>query len=237
MSRGVKPTTHRSPTRGGRELRARVSAGEYARVEAAAAAVQMTVPAYVRSRVLGARYQDHLPAVMAATEPVELGRPLPVDIPPRFGGRRPGGSCGCGGVFEQIRHENPSGWTLDCATCHASYDEDGNSWCPTCETWPKRWVGGTDADPRPACENCGADQPGWPARPLVMAKVDAVEERSCWTCRYDHLDPAQAFHFCCYAPIENVLDYMVDSGAEASRDGLPNDRTMRCPGWSAKETT
>lgn len=76
MSRGVKPTTRRSPTQGGRELRARVSAEEYARVQAAAEAERMTVPAYVRRLVLGGRYRDLLPAVMAATEPVELERPL-----------------------------------------------------------------------------------------------------------------------------------------------------------------
>ena len=76
MPRGPDPTTRRSPTQGGRELRARVSAEEYARVQAAAEAERMTVPAYVRAAVLGGRERDLLPAVMAATEPVELGRPL-----------------------------------------------------------------------------------------------------------------------------------------------------------------
>lgn len=76
MPRGPDPTTRRSPTQGGRELRARVSAEEYARVQAAAEAERMTVPAYVRGVVLGGRYRDILPAVMAAVEAVELHRPL-----------------------------------------------------------------------------------------------------------------------------------------------------------------
>lgn len=236
MSRGVKPTTRRSPTQGGREVHVRLSAEEYARLKATAEAEGVTVPAYVRGMVLGGRYRDHLPAVMAATEPVELFRPLPMSALTRFGGRRPGGSCGCGGTLEQTRHENVAmpGWTLDCATCGASYDQDGNHWCPACETWPKRWVGGTDADPRPTCENCGADQPGWPVRPLPMA--EAVEERSCFTCANDWSAGRPPFHYCRYDPVEDALDYMAESGAETSPDGLPTDRTVRCPGWAAKET-
>jgi hypothetical protein len=30
---------------------------------------------------------------------------------------------------------------------------------------------------------------------------------------------------------------MADSGAESSPDGLPTDRTIKCPGWSPKEPT
>ena len=144
MPRGVKPTTRRSPTQGGKELRARVSAEEYARVKAAADADGLTVPAHVRRMALGGRYRDVLLGVMAAAEPVEL------------------------------------------------------------------------------------------ERPLVVAEV---AERSCFTCRYDYCDTARAFHFCRYDPIEDALDYMADSGAETSPDGLPTDRAMRCPGWAAKETT
>lgn len=78
-----------------------------------------------------------------------------------FGGRAPGRRCGCGGRLVLNRHENPNGVTLDCDTCEASYSEDGSHWCPGCQSWPKRWVGGTDSDPRPWCEKCGAEQPGW----------------------------------------------------------------------------
>ena len=65
MPRGPDPTTRRSPTQGGRELRARVSGEEYARVQAAAEAERMTVPAYVRGVVLGRRELDDVPAVVA----------------------------------------------------------------------------------------------------------------------------------------------------------------------------
>lgn len=237
MSKGPDPTTRRSPAQGGRELRARVSAEEYARVQAAADGYGMTVPAYVRGMVLGARYRDLLPAVMAATEPVELFRPLPMSALTRFGGRRHGGSCGCGGTLEQTRHENVAmpGWTLDCATCGASYDQDGNHWCPACETWPKRWVGGTDADPRPTCENCGADQPGWPVRPLVMAEAVESTEAPCLTCRNSVIRGGR--YACRMTTDADVWRYLCHSGALASDDGLPTDRTLTCPGWAAKETT
>lgn len=50
--RGPTPTTGRSPGQGGKELRARVSAAEYAEVQARAAALGLTVSAYVLRRVL-----------------------------------------------------------------------------------------------------------------------------------------------------------------------------------------
>lgn len=84
--------------------------------------------------------------------------------PPRFGGRVGGQACACGGALAQV-HEFFSMLTvLACSKCEAVYREDGAHWCPVCETWPERWVGGTDADPRPDCGNCGAPQPGWSAK-------------------------------------------------------------------------
>jgi hypothetical protein len=79
-----------------------------------------------------------------------------------------------------------------------------------------------------------ATEPEVLARPLPM--VEAVE-RSCFTCRHDHLDPARAFHFCCYDPVEDALDYMAESGAETSPDGLPTDLRLTRPGWAPKEPT
>lgn len=78
MSRGARPTTRRSPALGGRELRARVSAGEYRQVQAAAEAEGMTVPAYIRAAALSGRYRALLSTVMAEVGPVELERPLPM---------------------------------------------------------------------------------------------------------------------------------------------------------------
>lgn len=93
-------------------------------------------------------------------------RVTPSLVAPRlvFGGRRRGQACGCGGTLEATRHEGVAapGWTLDCDTCDAAYDEEGNHWCPKCEAFRGGWWGGTDADPRPACPKCNAPQPGWP---------------------------------------------------------------------------
>lgn len=146
MSRGAKPTTRRSPALGGRELRARVSAGEYRQVQAAAEAEGMTVPAYVRTAALSGRYRALLSTVMAEVEPVELERPLPV--------------------------------------------------------------------------------------------AEVVEERSCFTCKYDHHRPGLAAHWC---SADSGTDprfglYMVKSGALGTDDLMPTNRTVRCPGWAAKES-
>jgi hypothetical protein len=66
--------------------------------------------------------------------------------------------------------------------------------------------------------------------------AEAVEERSCFTCANDWSAGRPPFHYCRYDPVEDALDYMAESGAETSPDGLPTDRTVRCPGWAAKET-
>lgn len=145
MPRGPDPTTRRSPTQGGRELRARVSGEEYARVQAAAEAERMTVPAYVRGMVLGARHRNLLPAVMAEVEPVQLDRPLPM--------------------------------------------------------------------------------------------AEAVEERSCFTCAHDRVHHVGIHACCAMGTARGIYAYTVESGCHSTPDGMPTDRTLKCPGWAAKETT
>jgi hypothetical protein len=132
VSRGTKPTTRRSPTQGGRELRARVSAEEYRQVQAAAEAEGVTVPAYVRAVVLGWRERDYVPAVMV--EAVE--------------------------------------------------------------------------GPAPPCLTC------WHATTRGL-------RHDCRRGRYD----------------ADVWRYLCHSGALVSDDGLPTDRTLKCPGWLPREPT
>lgn len=57
MSR--RPTTLRSPSTGGREIRARVSAEEHAAIDREAAARGVTVPELVRELVLAAALAEH----------------------------------------------------------------------------------------------------------------------------------------------------------------------------------
>ena len=178
MSRGTKPTTRRSPTQGGRELRARVSAEEYARVQAAADGYGMTVPAYVRGMVLGARHRDLLPAVMAATEPEVLERPLP--------------------MAESVLRT------------------DLDHLIATLNT-PHREVRAT----------LDLDEYVVPVEPT---------EAPCLTCRHYAAD-FTGRHRCTYVFDVAVWRYRCNSGAQTSHDGLPTNRTMRCPGWAAKETT
>lgn len=71
-------------------------------------------------------------------------------------------------------------------------------------------------------------------RPMVMAEV--VGERSCFTCANDWSAGRPPFHYC-NCTVGDVQDYMAESGAATSTDGLPIDRTMRCPGWAPKEPT
>lgn len=143
MSKGPDPTTRRSPAQGGREVHVRLSAEEYARLKATADGYGMTVPAYVRGMVLGARHRDLLPAVMAEVEAVD--------------------------------------------------------------------------------------------RPLPMAEAVEPTEAPCRTCRYATTRAGR--HTCRMVFDRGVWHYLVYSGALTSTDGLPTNRTMRCPGWAAKETT
>jgi hypothetical protein len=79
-----------------------------------------------------------------------------------------------------------------------------------------------------------ATEPEVLARPLPM--VEAVEERSCWTCGYNS-EP----HNRCMSPdvVSPAIDnYVFESGAwMAENNKMPTDRTLKCPGWSPKEPT
>lgn len=174
MPRGPDPTTRRSPTQGGRELRARVSAEEYARVQAAADGYGMTVPAYVRGMVLGARHRDLLPAVMAEVEPEVLERPLP--------------------MAESVLRT------------------DLDHLIATLNT-PHREVRAT----------LDLDEYVVPVEPT---------DAPCLTCR--RATTRAGRHTCRMVFDHGVWHYRVYSGALASDDGLPTDRTLTCPGWAAK---
>lgn len=73
-------------------------------------------------------------------------------------------------------------------------------------------------------------------RPLPMAEV--VEERSCFTCKYDHLG-MYGLHECTAVgqDVVGIHAYIGNSGCDDSPDVMPTDRTMRCPGWAPKEPT
>ena len=67
-------------------------------------------------------------------------------------------------------------------------------------------------------------------------------ERSCFTCMHDYTSGSGLHR--CRAPGATdlargraVYDYCVASGAGTSPDGMPTDRSIPCPGWSAKVTT
>jgi hypothetical protein len=59
-------------------------------------------------------------------------------------------------------------------------------------------------------------------------------ERSCFTCRHNESG------VCCHPPdeLEMAIDqYAIDSGCAKNNGGMPLDRSIPCPGWSAKVTT
>ncbi len=67
MKKGPAPTTYRTPSQGGREIRARVSAEEYARVEVRARAAGMEVPEFVRMMALSVPVPGHLVTIQEST--------------------------------------------------------------------------------------------------------------------------------------------------------------------------
>lgn len=80
-----------------------------------------------------------------------------------------------------------------------------------------------------------ATEPEVLERPLPMAGAVEPPAAPCLTCRY--VTTRAGRHACRMVFDSGVWHYRVYSGALVSDDGLPTDRTMRCPGWAAKETT
>lgn len=72
-------------------------------------------------------------------------------------------------------------------------------------------------------------------RPVVMAEV--VEERSCFTCRHDRVHHV-GIHACrAMGTARGIYAYTVESGCHGTPDGMPTNRTLKCPGWAPKEPT
>ena len=67
----------------------------------------------------------------------------------------------------------------------------------------------------------------------VADEGETVTERSCFTCRHD-VQHSDGFHRCNHAASASVSAYWHESGCRTSRDGMPTDRSIPCPGWSAK---
>lgn len=75
----------------------------------------------------------------------------------------------------------------------------------------------------------------------VADEGETVTERSCFTCAHDedHEDDDGTLfelgHFCkIKIGRDDIFDYCVKSGAFDTHDGMPTDRSIPCPGWSAK---
>lgn len=95
---------------------------------------------------------------------------------------------------------------------------------------------GTDGGPEVA--KFLADHPTGSAsiaklRALAADEGETVTERSCFTCRHD-VQHSDGFHRCNHAASASVPAYWHESGCRTSRDGMPTDRSIPCPGWSAK---
>ena len=103
---------------------------------------------------------------------------------------------------------------------------------------------GTDGGPEVA--KFLADHPTGSAsiaklRALAADEGETVTERSCFTCAHDedHEDDDGTLfelgHFCkIKIGRDDIFDYCVKSGAFDTHDGMPTDRSIPCPGWSAK---
>lgn len=80
------------------------------------------------------------------------------------------------------------------------------------------------------------------AAELVQAadEVEPEPEQSCFTCMHDKTETrdGRVAHACDQAENEpEVWVYVEASGASDSLDGMPTDRSIPCPCWSAKVTT
>jgi hypothetical protein len=68
----------------------------------------------------------------------------------------------------------------------------------------------------------------------MFAAAEPVTERSCFTCRHNENEV-------CHHPadeMEMAIDqYGLDAGCAKNNGGMPLDRSIPCPGWSAKVTT
>lgn len=79
-------------------------------------------------------------------------------------------------------------------------------------------------------------QYGEPKEPETVQDPRVPEvERSCWTCVYDHQDFTESMHGCTHPADKNVMRYIYTCGAFCSVDGMPTDRTIKCPGWKQKD--
>jgi Lar family restriction alleviation protein len=132
----------------------------------------------------------------------------------------------CGGTDITLAVVNY--WYAMCAKCYAQSGL-GDTEEAAAARWNRR---ASYAAHLPAV--MAATEPVQLARPLPMAEV--VEERSCFTCANDWSAGRPPFHYC-NCTTGDVQDYMAESGAETSPDGLPTDRALKCPGWAPKEPT
>ena len=77
----------------------------------------------------------------------------------------------------------------------------------------------------------------WAVKNAVLPG-DAGEERSCFTCAYASgpacLNPEASVDDGSYM-FNAISDYANESGAAVAINCMPINRTIRCPGWKAKE--
>lgn len=66
-------------------------------------------------------------------------------------------------------------------------------------------------------------------------EIQPDTEQSCWTCGYDYQRTTDSTHSCAHPHDEGVNRYVYSCCALYSVDGMPTDRTLKCPGWKPKD--